>query len=308
MGLKSIGFDIFRLKNRQLKESLKDAILKELKSSVSRDIQINSVVRQGGGDINEAAKLSTSEGDFFVKWNDQIKYPLMFDLEKDGLQEMKNIGGIRTPRFIATGFDNNIGFLILEWVEKRSMSREGWLVFGEELAKMHSVSQSGFGFSADNYIGSLPQYNDNQLSWVDFFIMNRIDVQLEIAHNNSAISKELSRKFQKLYSRLDQLIPKEAPALLHGDLWNGNYIPLEDHAMLIDPAVYYGHREMDLAMMHLFGGFDPEIFTSYNSLYPLENGWKERLDLHNLYPLLVHVNLFGGSYANQVRDIVSRFI
>ena len=119
---------------------------------------------------------------------------------------------------------------------------------------------------------------------------------------------QLKRKFSALFERLPDIFPAEKPALLHGDLWSGNYITGKNgEAWLIDPAVYYGNREADIAMTRLFGGFNATFYSAYNDEYPLESGWEERLDYFNLYPLLVHINLFGSSYLNQIQNILSKF-
>ncbi|MEM9024402.1 MAG: fructosamine kinase family protein, partial [Bacteroidota bacterium] len=160
----------------------------------------------------------------------------------------------------------------------------------------------------NNYIGSLPQTNTPRPDWTSFFIEQRLEAQCRMARDAGAIGPELLRAFDRAFHRLDGFFPEEPAALLHGDLWMGNFLCTSDgKPMLIDPAVYGGHREMDLAMTRLFGGFAPAFYQSYADTYPLENGWEERVPIANLYPLMVHVNLFGGHYVQQVAQCLRRF-
>ena len=132
--------------------------------------------------------------------------------------------------------------------------------------------------------------------------------QIEIARKKGEIDQNAVKQFNNLFGRLNEIFPNEKPSLVHGDLWNGNYlVDQEGNVCLIDPAVYYGFREMDIAMTKLFEGFLPAFYESYIDEYPLEKGWQERVDICNLYPLMVHVNLFGGGYAMQVESILRRF-
>jgi protein-ribulosamine 3-kinase len=130
-----------------------------------------------------------------------------------------------------------------------------------------------------------------------------------MARDNKRVEAGMAFRFERLFHRLDTLFPTEPPALLHGDLWSGNFLcDTQGRPVLIDPAVYYGHREMDLAMTRLFGGSDAALYAAYTDEWPLERGWEERVDLCNLYPLLVHVNLFGGSYITQVEAVLRRYV
>ena len=251
-----------------MKPLFTEDLKKELRNRISADIQLDSIVPVAGGDINSAARLETSEAPYFIKWNDQNKYPLMFELEKKGLEMMRAIGFARVPEPVFTGSSGDDAYLVLEWVDTAPYQGDFWTEFGKMLAVMHGKSNSQFGLEHDNYIGSLVQVNDPMESWVEFFIVNRCDIQLEQAFEKGLISKSMVRKFHTLYHRLESLVPEEKPALVHGDLWGGNFLRSSKGPVLIDPAVYYGHREMDLAMMHLFGGFDPALFEAYHSTFP----------------------------------------
>jgi len=273
------------------------------------DFHIKSVNRAGGGDINEAAILETNEGHYFVKWNNSNQYPKMFEKEALGLELLKKTDEIMIPKPLHHDEIQGIGFLLMEAIESAKPSVNFWFNFGNQLAELHKHTNDSFGLKSDNYIGSLIQQNTLTTDWTEFYVTQRLEPQLRMALDKGKSNPSLSRRFNALFSKLDHLFPKEAPALLHGDLWSGNFMVSErGEAVIIDPAVYYGHREMDLAMTKLFGGFEEEFYAAYHNNRPLESGWQERTDLCNLYPLMVHVNLFGGSYLRQVMEILDRFV
>ena len=261
-----------------------------------------------GGCINRCYQLETSSGNYFLKYNDATLYPEMFASEAKGLKLLAAADAIDVPAVISCGEEGSFSFLILEWIESGRREKNFWADFGMRLAQMHRCTAEKSGLDHDNYIGSLPQSNRESNNWIDFFIHERLEPQLKLARDSGLIASPDEKSFEKLISKLPQLIPVEKPALLHGDLWNGNFlVNPKGKASLIDPAVYYGHREMDLAMTKLFGGFDSEFYSAYNEVFPLEKGFESRTDIHNLYPLLVHVNLFGGGYVEQVKEILNRF-
>lgn len=179
-----------------------------------------------------------------------------------------------------------------------------WKTLGEQLAQLHHHSHKSFGLDHNNYIGSLVQLNEPLSSWIEFFIHRRLEPQLRLLNPPPRVIKQ----FEQLYAKLPQLMPDEKPALLHGDLWSGNLIT-NAHGLpcLIDPAVYFGHREAELALTRLFGGFPNDFYEAYTDTSPLPSGFEDRVDLYNLYPLLVHANLFGGGYTDQALSIVARF-
>jgi protein-ribulosamine 3-kinase len=262
-----------------------------------------------GGCINRGGRLKTTAGNFFLKWNDEKKFPLMFEAESRGLQILRQQDAIRIPKVIGNGISDSFQFLLLEYIDQKPRSKNYWQVLGERLAALHQRSSKQFGLEHNNYIGSLRQYNQQSSSWIHFFIEQRLNVQLKLAIDNGLAPGHWQQGFERLHSRLSSLLPEEKPSLVHGDLWNGNLITDEKgEPCLIDPAVYYGNREADLAMTKLFGGFDRDFYTSYEAAFPLQPGYQQRVDIYNLYPLLVHVNLFGGSYVHSVEGILRAFL
>ncbi len=262
----------------------------------------------GGGCINNGGKLTCQRGIFFLKWNDGSLYPHMFEAESRGLELLAREKSIRIPGVVGYREKEVHQFLLLEFINQSQRSRNYWEQLGSRLAHLHTGTDTLFGLDHDNYIGSLKQYNNQQSNWIQFFIEQRLDVQLKLAFDNGLAKDSWTKEFQLLYEKLPSLLPEEKPSLLHGDLWSGNLITDEKgEPCLIDPAVYYGNREVDLAMTKLFGGFSEEFYRAYESGSTLQPGYQQRLDLYNLYPLLVHVNLFGSSYIGSVDAILRRF-
>ena len=268
-----------------------------------------SVKSVGGGCINEASYVQLLDKDIFIKTN-LVDLEMMFQKEAKGLELLSEVNHVKIPKVISTGRTEDCSYLILEWIENGRSSTSSYEQLGEELANLHLNSRNEmFGLDHHNWIGSLEQKNDFFSSWDEFMIVNRYEVLLRQALSEELISRDEVRFFEKLYRELNTLIPEEKPSLLHGDLWNGNVIyDQKGVPVLIDPAVYFGHREMDIAMTKLFGGFDEEFYRSYNEKYPMEKGWEERIKINQLYPLLVHLVLFGRSYWNDIKMTVSKYI
>ena len=263
----------------------------------------------GGGCINQGGRLETSIGIFFLKWNDTKKFPGMFEAESKGLKLLHHQRAIRIPKVLAVGENGSYQFLLLEFIEQQSRSKKFWRQLGNCLASLHRNSFDTYGLDHDNYIGSLRQLNKQDSSWINFFIQQRLAVQVAQAVDSKLAGNNWIKHFDALYKKLPELLTDEKPALLHGDLWSGNLITDESgQPCLIDPAVYYGNRETDLAMTQLFGGFDETFYSSYHDDFPLLPGLEDRLEVYKLYPLLVHVNLFGTSYVPSVEGILRRFI
>ncbi len=230
----------------------------------------------------------------------------MFAIEARGL-ELFAKGKLTVPQVVFTGVSGQEQLLVLEYLERKGESPEFFHDLGKELAAIHRNSNDQFGLEHANYIGSLPQDNSFKSTWNEFFVCNRIEPLLKDAIDSGKLPITVKNNFNSLFGKLDDLFPKERPALLHGDLWSGNKMNTVKGPAIFDPAVYYGHREVDIAMSTLFGGFDQEFYRSYNAEFPLEKGWEGRVELFNLYPLLVHVILFGGGYAGDVTRIIRKF-
>ena len=261
----------------------------------------------GGGCINNTIKLVTETNTYFLKWNSADALD-MFEKEHKGLLLLGEHTQLKVPEVLNSGLSHDKSFLLLEWVEKGRMDNQFWSDFGVGLARMHQSSASHFGLDHDNFIGSLHQSNSMHDSWSSFFINERLKPQIALANQKGLIQSDLITKFEKLYLQLDNLVPKEAPALLHGDLWSGNFSSsTPNQPTIFDPAVYYGHRETELAFTNMFGGFSLEFYHYYQVEFPLEPGFNDRMDIHNLYPLLVHVNLFGSSYLSGVIQTLRKY-
>ncbi|MEM6642003.1 MAG: fructosamine kinase family protein [Bacteroidota bacterium] len=261
----------------------------------------------GGGCINNAFRLNTNHDSYFVKWNSKDRNDL-FKAEKQGLAVLKDASQIKVPDILGSGVVKDKSYLLLKWINQGHQTSQFWKIFGRDLALMHQETADQFGLDHDNFIGSLHQSNHQHGSWASFYTQERLLPQLELAVQKRLIDSKTAKGVESLCKRLPDLIPAETPALLHGDLWNGNFLANSNACpVLIDPAVHYGHRETELAFTHLFGGFDRTFYQSYEQTYPLEKGFESRIDIHNIYPLLVHVNLFGSSYLNGIQRTIQRF-
>lgn len=263
-----------------------------------------------GGCIANSMVIDTeSDKRYFLKTL-QNK-PSMFRNEANGLIELLKPNTIRVPKVILSGEK----FLLLEHIEQGAKPHDFFKRFGESFAKMHAYTSQSFGFFEDNYIGASPQYNcakgAEQTSWSDFYIQKRLLPQLKLAEQNGRATSNLTTSLHKLINKVPQILAgsEEAPTLLHGDLWAGNYLcDSNGNAVLIDPAVYYGHREADLAMTKMFGGFSIDFYSSYQKQFPLPNGWEYRENLYLLYHYLNHLNLFGNGYMHNCMQLILSYI
>jgi fructosamine-3-kinase len=269
----------------------------------------------GGGCIADAAAATFADGSrAFVKR--AAGTPGMFEAEAEGLRALAKAGAIRVPQVLAVAPDA----LVLELVESAPRKPGFFEDFGRRFAALHRHRGRACGFPHDNFIGSTPQPNrpldgawdvvepDDGSGWAGFFLERRLRFQARLAADRG--DPELVRLLDRGERLIADLLcsAPEAPVILHGDLWGGNFIVDENGgACLIDPAVYYGHREADLAMTRLFGGFDHFFYSAYQEAAPLAAGHEERLPIYQLYHLLNHFNLFGGGYGGQSRGILQRF-
>jgi fructosamine-3-kinase len=270
-------------------------------------LKLLRTVPVGGGSINRCYRLETNAGFFFLKVNEAKKFPGMFDAEAKGLSLLKESSSFIVPQALARVEERGESFLLLEWMERGSPGKSSWFEAGVLLARLHRVHDQQFGLGNDNYIGSLPQSNRPQSSWEEFYAIERILPQVKRARDGGKMDSSLSSRAEKFCSRIGEIFPDEPPSLLHGDLWSGNFFFATGGPSVFDPAVYFGHREMDLAMTKLFGGFNADFYSGYCSEFAPERKWESRTGYCQLYPLLVHVNLFGGGYLYDVKSILSAF-
>lgn len=279
------------------------------------------VDRVGGGCISDAQIASFSDGTVvFMKCRQG--FPGMFECEANGLRALDASGSIRVPQVLAVGDDS----LVLECIQAAPRRPDFFESFGRSFAGLHQYRGAASGFSDDNFIGSTPQRNaplqgdwcattdphhapGDGADWPEFFLERRLRFQVKLAVERDH-GQDLERLLDNAELRILDLLGEaiEPPSLLHGDLWSGNFIVDElGKACLIDPAVYYGHREADLAMTRLFGGFDRKFYDAYHEAAPLEHGHQDRLPLYQLYHLLNHLNLFGSAYRARCVQILQAY-
>jgi fructosamine-3-kinase len=267
----------------------------------------------GGGCIANATRLDAEQGRFFLKWSGG-EAGRTFEAEAAGLRALRAADSpLRVPDVLAaeTADPSRPGFLLMEWVESGSPGDGFWTDFGRALARLHrhTSADGRYGFERANFIGRLPQRNDWRERWPDFFRSQRLAPQFERARTSGRWNAAWDDPADRLLARLDDLLPADPPAsVLHGDLWSGNFLAASDgRAALIDPATYFGHRETDLALAELFGGFDGRFFEAYRAAWPPEPGYPTRREVYNLYHLVNHLNHFGEGYAGGVERTLRRF-
>lgn len=261
-----------------------------------------------GGDINDAHEVRLASGTVcFVKSNRRAPQG-MFTAEAQGLEWLRESGTLKIPEVIAFS-EESPRFLVLEYLQPGVPGTDFDERLGRGLAQLHRFGSSGFGWPQDNFIGLLPQLNALDDSWAEFYGSRRLLPQVERAARAGSLDHSLQVRLEGLVRRLSELVgAPEAPSRVHGDLWGGNlHVGPHGEPCLIDPAVYGGHREVDLAMMKLFGGFSRRVFDAYHEEFPLTPGASERVSLYQLYPLLVHLNLFGGSYRSSVEQAAAKY-
>ena len=267
---------------------------------------IREAKRLAGGDINDAYALTLQNGNRIFAKTHANPPRGMFDAEARGLQWIEETGAIRVPRVLGYS-DQRPAYLALELLEPATRCKGFDEILGRALAAMHRFGASSFGLDHDNFIGRLPQSNAPTGDWPTFYWRSRLEPQLRLASDSGLVDSGLRARFDALRHVLpERLGPAEPPSRLHGDLWGGNlHVDESGRPALIDPAAYGGHREVDLAMMRLFGGFGARVFAAYEDAYPLAPGAVERVPLYQLYPLLVHLNLFGSSYLGSLKGALS---
>lgn len=241
----------------------------------------------------------------------------MFQKEAEGLTALQKASSLKVPKVFATGEWEMHQYLLLEWLQRTSPPDDFWDQFAGGLAQLHRNGHTHFGWHSSNYIGSLVQQNNFTASWSEFYTTRRIVPLVKILRNRGSFEMKDVNAAESLCSRLQHIFPNELPALLHGDLWGGNFMAakIDESATgnaivpsIYDPSVYFGHREMEIGMSLLFGGFYTRFYNVYNNIFPLEKNWQKRVSLTQLYPLLVHAILFGGAYISRCRGIVQEWL
>ena len=261
-----------------------------------------------GGDISQALFIETSHNRYFLKANNKPDALQMFKTEAFGLKTIRNTQTISVPEVFYSGKVEDNAFILLEFIESKPASNDDFERLGQQLAKMHQITSEAFGFSDDNFIGSLTQSNRSHDSWIDFYINERLYPQFELALFKGLLRSTESPSQQCIKSSLLDLMKGITPSLLHGDLWGGNFLISNDgNPYLIDPAVYYGHHEVDIAMSKLFGGFGSSFYRTYHEVFPKTPETITRIEIYQLYYLLVHLNIFGSSYYSSVKKILDTY-
>lgn len=298
------------LKFDGMEQQIISDIIKRYQSEFSDDLVITNKQAVGGGCISHSIKLETNRGAFFLKWNSSTPNDL-FLREAESLNEMRAAeqSDLIIPKVILANETSDLpGYLLLEFLSTGHTAAEDEKL-GIGLAHLHRKTQEAFGFHHNNYCGSTEQDNQWNSDWIDFFGNQRIGFLLEKISQTRSLSSTEKDTYDKLRNRLPELIPSKPPAsLIHGDLWSGNYLFTANGPALIDPAAYYADREMELSMMTLFGGFSQTTWRAYQQEFPLQAGWEERIQLYQIYHVLNHYLLFGGSYGNQALRIAQRYL
>jgi fructosamine-3-kinase len=288
-----------------------------LNSSIKKRIEdfLNSKIVDyqsvGGGCISNASKIKSQKGDiYFLKTNSSTSND-MFIKEAHGILELQKANAINVPSVLL--FDKE--FVLIDYIASGKKRKDFSEDFGRKFATLHKFNGDEYGFYEDNYIGSNPQLNiagdDEKNNWTNFYFNKRILYQLQLAEEFGNATNEMQKGISALENKIDEIVTdnNEKPSLLHGDLWGGNYmIDGDGYSCLIDPAVYYGNREADLAMTKLFGGFDSRFYSSYNEVYPLPDNYDYRENIYKLYHVLNHLNLFGGGYYSQAMSLIRYYL
>ncbi|UJH67157.1 fructosamine kinase family protein [Allomuricauda sp. SCSIO 65647] len=282
-------------------------LLEHLESLLNEPIK--KICPVSGGDISTAHKVETAHGLYFVKSsNDPNAFP-MYEAEAKGLRQLAATNTIAIPKTHTTGQFEGVSYLVMEFVESKRPSEKDFERLGSKLAELHRTTMPPFfGNDHDNFIGSLPQCNQQHVDWATFYVRERLLPQIKMGWQQNLLSKQQIPSTAKMLDVCQNLFGKVTPSLLHGDLWGGNYLIASNGTpYLIDPAVYAGHSAVDLAMSRLFGGFGTSFYEAYHEVIPPHQNQRQCNDVYQLYYLLVHLNLFGSSYRNSVLVLLKQY-
>jgi fructosamine-3-kinase len=284
-----------------------DAIETQIQRAMGKPFHLGDRHPISGGSINQAFRISDDQQQhYFLKLN-QASQVKMFEAEALGLQDLAASHSVRVPQVICWGIAENSSFIILEWIDLGRGTTSTWAEFGRQLARLHhNTSSKGFGWIQGNTIGSTPQPNPWTQDWAEFFVEHRIGYQLQLAQRRGANFPQAEKLLMAISNQLSH---RPAPSLVHGDLWSGNAgFSAAGEPAIFDPAVYWGDREVDIAMTELFGGFPNGFYEGYQAIWPLEMGYEQRKVVYNLYHILNHFNLFGGSYRAQAEQMMAQIV
>jgi fructosamine-3-kinase len=302
-----------------------DKIAAHISETTGETFSLDNRHSVSGGCINQGYSISSSSRTYFAKIN-QASQIAMFEAEAWGLQQMRATQTIRVPEPICWGTEGNSAYIVLEWLDLGSRGGErAWEEMGRKLAAMHKYTPPNppllrggeepnstllrgvFGWDINNTIGSTVQINNWTANWAEFWAEHRIGYQLKLARPRGGHFPEGECLLEVIPELLAGHEPQ--PSLVHGDLWGGNAgVTSAGEPVIFDPAAYFGDREVDIAMTELFGGFSAQFYRGYNQVWPLEGGYDQRKTLYNLYHILNHFNLFGGSYESQANQMINRIL
>jgi protein-ribulosamine 3-kinase len=292
-----------------MNESIVAALKHELGKQLNQSITALTFKPVSGGSINQVYNLSVNNSyQFCCKVNIASKFPGMFLAEKSGLELLGAQGIIKVPEVITQFLAEEYQLLVLEWITQGERTNVFWQTFGARLAQLHHVKGTSYGLQHDNYMGALVQQNKQDDDWSRFFFQQRLVPQLKIAVDKKLLTATAITQAGRIEKLIREEFPDTVPSLQHGDLWSGNF--LCDHEgvpVLIDPAIYYGHPAVDLGLSTLFGGFNAAFYDAYNHHNPFPSNHKTQWELCNLYPLLIHLNLFGRGYLGDVTRLLEKY-
>lgn len=283
-------------------------IQKMLNTHYADEVLVHDFEAYAVSSFSETYRFKWGNKNCFLKYQQNTLYPHLFEKEVEGLEMLRATQTFNIPEVWLCSQEEKSIFLIIQFIFSGVENIDYFENAGQKLARLHSHTDSQFGFKHDNYIGNLPQLNNLHNFFHDFFVYERLEPLVRMGEKQNFFTCSDTDKFESIYIKLKNIIPNEPPALLHGDLWHGNIFSDEQqNPILIDPAVYYGHREAELAFTYLFGNFPEPFYKSYHQYFPLISGFKERMDIYNLYPLLVHLHLFGRAYLRPIQRILNQF-